>query len=50
MSKTKMSQSYTSCYQQSKKSMKIPSGQIIASEATKFPTNFERNDFTRSAQ
>lgn len=32
------------------KNMKIPSGQIIASEATKFPTSFMRNDYTCSAQ
>lgn len=30
--------------------MKIPSGQIIASEANKFPTSFSRNAYTCSAQ
>lgn len=30
--------------------MKIPTGQVVTSEATKFPTNFTRTDYTCSAQ
>lgn len=32
------------------KNMKIPSAQIVSSEASKFPTNFVKNEYTCSAQ
>lgn len=30
--------------------MKIPSGQIVAVDTNKFPTNYEINSYTASAQ